>query len=195
MSFKQEFNETIEILKLVLSEKKYKLISLISGLIFFGFLYYFLVSEVAGNSIWISVMMSGPEFITFSVTTILITSILSGILLSMLFFKFSVCHSISGKGIFGFVGSGIGAFGVGCPTCGAFLFGLIGLPLALIYLPFKGLELQVLGILVLIVSIYLTGKSIRNVCKTKTPKKISFQKTFAHDLTSYLQKLFENNFL
>ena len=165
MSFKQEFNETIEILKLVLSEKKYKLISLISGLIFFGFLYYFLVSEVAGNSIWISVMMSGPLFITLSIITILITSTLSGILFSMLLFKFSLYNQTVGNGMFGFIGSGISAFGVGCPTCGAVLFGLIGFPLALMSLPFGGIELQVFGILILIASIYFIGKSINGVCR------------------------------
>ena len=167
MEIGEEFNETIEIVKLVLSRGKYRLISLIVGISLFGILYYFIVAKVANNSIKISVMMSGPEFVTFSVTAILITSILSGILLSMLLFKFLDYHSVSGKGILGFIGSGIGAFGVGCPTCGAFLFGLIGMPLALMYLPFKGLELQVIGILVLIIGIWLTGKSIRGKCRVK----------------------------
>ena len=48
-----------------------------------------------------------------------------------------------------------------------FLFGFIGMPLALMYLPFRGLELQVLGVLILIISIYFTGKSINGSCKVK----------------------------
>jgi len=141
------------------------MIGLVFGLFVFGFLYYFLVAKVADKSIWVSVMMIGAGFVTFSLVAILITSLLSGVLFSMLFFKFSTYSQIGGRGLFGFVGSGVAAFGVGCPTCGAFLFGLIGMPLALMYLPFRGLELQVLGIFVLTVSIYLTGKSIEGVCK------------------------------
>ena len=154
MRLKKEFEITLKSIKTVLQSWKYKLISSVFGLIVFGFLYYLLVAKVANNEIWISVMMSGPAFVTFSIVTIFITSILSGILVSMIFFKFSLYNQIEGKGALGFIGSGIAAFGVGCPTCGAFLFGLIGMPLALMYFPFKGLELQVLGILVLFLSIY-----------------------------------------
>jgi len=165
MELNKEYKITIESIKFVLRTWKYKLTSLIFGTIILGFLYYFLVAKVANNEIWISVMMSGPAFVTFSIVSILITSALSGILLSMMAFKFNNYNNVNGGGLFGFIGSGIAAFGVGCPTCGAFLFGLIGIPLALMYLPFRGLELQVLGVLILFVSIYLTGKSIQGFCK------------------------------
>lgn len=165
MGMGKEVEETIEIIKRVLDNWKYKLISLISGVVIFGFLYYLLVAKVADQDIWISVMMSGAEFVTFSIVSSVILAGLSGVLLAMTWFKFSEYKKLEGKGLFGFVGSGIAAFGVGCPTCGAFLFGLVGMPLALLYLPFKGLELQVLGIGVLLVSIWLTGKSIRGVCE------------------------------
>jgi len=165
MGLKREFSETLNAIRLVLSIRKYKVISLIFGLVIFGFLYYFLVAKVASNDIWISVMMSGPAFVTWSIISILTTSVLSGTLFSMLLFKYQLYNKIEGKGILGFIGSGVAAFGVGCPTCGAFLFGLIGMPLVLIYLPFRGLELQVLGILILLGSIYFTGKSIKGVCR------------------------------
>jgi len=164
MSIKNEFNKTMNSIGIVLGSWKYKIISLVLGLLFFGILYYFLVVSVANNDIWISVMMSGPAFITWSIANILVISVLSGILFSMLIFKFSLYRKIEGKGVLGFIGSGIGAFGVGCPTCGAFLFGFIGMPLALMYFPFRGLELQSLGVLVLFVSIYFTGKSINGSC-------------------------------
>jgi hypothetical protein len=167
MKFKKEYKNTVESIKFVLSTGKYKLISFVFGLIAFGFLYYFLVAKVADNNLWISVMMSGPTFVTFSIVSALITSALSGILFSMSLFKFNLYRQVEGKGLFGFIGSGIAAFGVGCPTCGAFLFGLIGMPLALMYLPFRGLELQVFGIFVLLISIYFTGKSLKGVCKIK----------------------------
>ena len=165
MKIKEEIKEMSNSLNLVLSKRKYKFISLIFGLSLFVILYYFLVAKVAYNSIWISVMMSGPLFITLSIITILITSTISGILFSMLLFKFSLYNQTVGNGMFGFIGSGISAFGVGCPTCGAVLFGLIGFPLALMSLPFGGIELQVFGILILIASIYFIGKSINGVCR------------------------------
>jgi len=165
MKIKGEIKEMSNSVNLVLSKKKYKFISLIFGLSLFAILYYFLVAKVAYNSIWISVMMSGSLFITINIIAILITSTLSGILFSMLLFKFSLYNQIIGNGFFGFIGSGVGAFGVGCPTCGAVLFGLIGMPLALMSLPFGGIELQVFGILILIASIYFIGKSINGVCK------------------------------
>jgi len=37
----------------------------------------------------------------------------------------------------------------------------------LTYLPWRGVELQLVGILILILSIYLTGKSIKGICKIK----------------------------
>ncbi len=165
MEIKKEFESTVESVKIVLSSWKHKIISLLFAVAVFSFLYYFLVANVAGNDIWISVMMSGPRYITFSVVSILLTSVFSGILFSMIIFKFNSYRKIEGKGLLGFIGSGVAALGIGCPTCGAFLFGFIGMPLALMYLPFRGLELQTLGILVLILSIYFTGKSIKEVCK------------------------------
>ena len=161
------FFETLELIKLVFNSRKYIWISLIFGILSFGILYYLLVVKVANQDIWISVMMSGALFVTLSIVSITLMSFLSAILFSMILFHFNNFRKGSEKGFFGFIGSGIAAFGVGCPTCGAFLFGLIGMPLALTYLPWRGIELQLFGILILILSIYLTGKSIRGVCKIK----------------------------
>lgn len=165
MMIRAEVKNTLEAIKLALEERNYKIIAVVFGVIAFSFLYYFLVAKVADKSIWISVMMSGAGFITFSIVISILTAALSGILFSMILFKFNSYKNLENKGIFGFLGSGIAAFGVGCPTCGAFLFGLVGMPLALLYLPFRGLELQVLGLLILMFSVYLTGKSIRGLCK------------------------------
>ena len=167
MGITKEFESVFESISFALHKGRYKLIALVFGLASFGFLYYFLVAKVADFSIWISVMMSGTLFITVSFINIVILSALSGILFAMLVLRFQEYRKIEKKGLFGFVFSGIGAFGVGCPTCGAFLFGLIGLPLALTHLPFRGIELQFLGMLLLILSLYFTSKSIRGTCKIR----------------------------
>ena len=163
--------ETIDTIKFVLRKKKYLFLSLISAIVIFFVLYYFMLATVAKNSLWIAVSMSGAGYITETLGSIFLISALSGIYLSLIIFRFSLYRGISGKGIFGnlfgFVGYGIGAFGVGCPTCGAFLFGLVGVPFTLMYLPFKGTELRLLGIFVLALSVHFTAKSIRGKCEIK----------------------------
>jgi len=165
------FNEKDSILKVVkriLGIQKYRIVVIISGVVLFLVLYYFFVSAVTGNDLKISIDMDGKMYVAISLFSAAITSILSGIVLSMLFFKFDSYRSFNKKGIFGFIGSGISAFGFGCPTCGAFLFGLFGMPLALMYFPFRGIELQFLGIIILLISIYFIAKSIKSVCKIKS---------------------------
>jgi len=170
MKLSKKIGETLESIKLVFDNRKYLWISLIFGIVSFGALYYLLVAKVADQNIWTSVMMSGPLFVTMSIIIISLMSFLSAILFSMTLFHFNNFKKGNKKGFFGFIGSGIAAFGVGCPTCGAFLFGLIGMPLALTYLPWRGIELQIVGILILILSIYLTGKSLTSSCKFKVHK-------------------------
>ena len=130
-------------------------------------MYYLLVAKIAGNDIWIAVMMSGAWYITESITSSVIIASLFGIYLSLVVYKINLVKSIGGGGIFGAIGSGIGVFGIGCPTCGAILFGFIGAPLALMYLPYRGAELRVLSILILLISIYFLGKSIEGKCEVR----------------------------
>lgn len=165
MSFQEKVKETVETVKMVLSRKKYLYTSIITGLVVFATLHYFLVANVADNDIWISVMMSGVGYVTWGVVSSLIISALFGIYLSLVIFKISMVRAMGGGGFLGIFGGVVGSFGVGCPTCGAFVLGLIGAPLALMYLPFRGLELQVLSVFVLFLSIYFVGKSINANCK------------------------------
>src|SRR3989344_6556863 len=163
MTFKKDIKQSWRTLIEVLSYKKFFIIAGITALILFGVLYYLMVSTVANNSLKIAIMMSGVNFIYLSILLITIMSILFGIYLSLVMFKFSFINAK--KGAFGFFGGIIGAFGVGCPTCGAFLFGLIGAPLALMLLPYRGLELQVVGILLLILSVFFVGKGLTGKCE------------------------------
>ena len=172
MTFKKDIKQSWRTLIEILSHKRFFIIAGITALILFGILYYFMVSTVANNSLKIAIMMSGVNFIYLTVLLITIMSILFGIYLSLVVFKFSFINTRKG-GLFGFFGGIIGAFGVGCPTCGAFLFGLIGAPLALMYFPFKGLEIQILGILLLIISIFFITKSMNGNCRINKKLKTS----------------------
>lgn len=171
MNLKKNINESCKNIIGVLSNRKCFFIFLAAAIVSFSLLYYFMVATVAKNSLKIALMMSGVNYIYATVLLILILSLLFGIYFSLVIFKFSASMSFWRQGFAGSIGSLVGAFGVGCPTCGAFLFALIGAPLALMYLPFRGLELQVFGILILIFSIYLTEKSINSNCEIKTINK------------------------
>jgi hypothetical protein len=161
----KRFDETTRTIKFVLSRKKYLLTTIITAVLVFSALYYLIVAKVANNELWISVMMSGAGYVTFSIVSIALISALFGIYLSMVVFKIVMIRAVGSGGFFGIIGGAVGAFGVGCPTCGAFLFSLIGAPLALMYLPFRGLELQALSVVILVFSIYFTGKSINAKCE------------------------------
>ncbi len=170
MNLKKKINESWRTIIGILSRRKYFFIFLGATIIIFSLLYYFMVATVANNSFKTALMMSGVNYIYAAFLLILILSLLFGIYFSLVIFKLSFSMSIGKQGIAGSIGSLVGAFGVGCPTCGAFLFALIGAPLALMYLPFRGIELQIIGIFILVISIYFTGKSINSNCGIKIKK-------------------------
>jgi hypothetical protein len=86
-------------------------------------------------------------------------------------FKFSESKKISvGKeGVGGFFGFFFGLFTSGCAVCYPLIISFLGIPSALALLPFGGIELQVLSILLLSLSIYFVSRSILkyNLCKIK----------------------------
>lgn len=71
----------------------------------------------------------------------------------------------------GFFGIGSGVIGMGCAACGSFLLtsllSLFGASWLLSYLPLAGKEFGILGVILLISSIYMTAKRIQDpvVCK------------------------------
>ncbi len=165
----ERIKQSFENIGFVLSKNKYLVLTLISGFLMFFLLYYLMVAKVADQNLRVAIMMSGAEYITLTIVGIFLISGLFGIYISLLVFKIVMQYALGVKGIFGAFGSLVGAFGVGCPTCGAVLFGLIGFPLALTYFPFRGMELMFVGVLVMMFSIYLISVNLVS-CKTKTFK-------------------------
>ncbi|MCR4284817.1 MAG: hypothetical protein NUV97_02100 [archaeon] len=114
-------------------------------------------------------MMSGTNYTFFNLVMLAIISLLFGIYIALVYFKIKLSMSVAKTGILGTIGIIIGAFAAGCPTCGAFLFSLIGMPLALMYLPFRGAELTILSIIILLLSVYLISRSLIT-CKISQKK-------------------------
>jgi hypothetical protein len=71
----------------------------------------------------------------------------------------------------GFLGIISGVLGMGCAACGSFLLtsvlSLFGASAILTYLPLRGEEFGILGVILLLFSIYLTAQQIQNpvVCR------------------------------
>ena len=154
--------ELREIVKGVLSKRNYFLIFIFSSIFIFSIFYILTLATTTDQSLSIFIMMNGFWFMVSTFLLLGVIAILFGIYVSLLVFKIRL--RCKGKGIivsiFGGGGLIAGLFGAGCPMCGGALFALIGMPLALFYLPFKGLELRVLAMFLLSFSVYFMSRSL-----------------------------------
>ena len=102
---------------------------------------------------------------------VFLVSILAGINFSMLIFYLRRKIKLEKSAGTGFVGIIVGIFGVGCASCGSVvlssIFGYTATTNFLATLPFHGIEIGILGLLLLLLSIYLLASKIQNpsVCK------------------------------
>lgn len=133
--------------------------------------YYLTVLNVYKHSIEVFAMLNGEWFTVFSLLFSLIVSIFFGIYVALLVFKRDIQISLAPTSeTMAGVGGFISLIATGCPACGAPLLGLIGMPLGLFTLPFKGSEIKVLAILLLILSVYLVSKNIKNLLSCEVKK-------------------------
>ena len=146
----------------VLKRKKYGLIALAAAILMAALSYYLTIVNVAFHSFFALVQMDGWAFTTISLGLSLIISALFGIYLGLFIFRHDLIKDNKNvKPIISGIGGTItGVIAAACPTCGAPLLAFFGAPLALMALPFQGLEIKVLSILLLLLSIYLLAESI-----------------------------------
>ena len=156
--------EEIKTLKIIFSQKKYWAIFLVVSLAVFFVSYKLTLMTTAYESIKIYSMMSGVGFSFISLLTSLIISLLFGLFFALFIYKIVLIKKTTKTSFFGFIGLIAGMFAAGCPTCGAFLFSLVGAPLALMVFPFHGLELKALSIVLLVISNIFLVRSL-NKCE------------------------------
>lgn len=151
----------------VLKRKKYAVIALTAAVIMAAISYYLTIVNVAFHSFSILVQMDGPLFTTASVALSLTISILFGIYIALFVFRRDLMKDDkNSKAVISGIGGTItGVVAAACPTCGAPMLAIFGAPLALMSLPFQGLEIKVLSILLLILSVYLLTESIEKKIK------------------------------
>lgn len=90
--------------------------------------------------------------LTSSFYSLVIISVLFGILISLIFYKSQLIHYSENKnvGVLSSIGLFLAAFAPGCAACGVGLAAALGLGAGFLsFLPYKGLELSVIAILIL----------------------------------------------
>ena len=112
----------------------------------------------------------------FSFISTIAINVLTGILISLLFYKYDITRNSSSKiGYFSGLGVFLGILAPGCASCGVGLIALFGLSSTIVALPFQGKEISVIAIAILIISIY---KISNNLYKCEIPAKKSKNRTF-----------------
>ncbi len=107
----------------------------------------------------------------------IINAVLIGIAIAFFFHVLAVRKKGQQASFFETFGSVVfSAAATGCPVCGAFLLPLLGIAASLTALPFGGLEVKLLSILVLLYAIYEYARTITGVCAVPKERLISLTK-------------------
>lgn len=153
-------SSSITFINSVLSQKKNQVVFLAAGLISFAILSFFTLATTTDYSIEIFILMNGARYTFFAFFMTFITSMLIGLYAVLVSERLKFAKESGRKtrasGVIGIIA---GILGSGCPMCGSFVFGLFGAPLALYGLPFQGLEIKALAIVLLAASVFLMSKS------------------------------------
>jgi len=165
----KKIEKFIENIKQTYSNKnmvlKYNLIS--SGILFL--ILYTLLTWTNKFSYLKFILLNGPIFSFFSLLLIVLISLVMGINIGLLRMKYVKSKELGNEkgSILVFL---LSFFGTGCPVCGTLILGLLGFPLALNLLPFKGLEINFLTLVLMIFSAYYISKKL-DVCESCKVKK------------------------
>jgi len=152
-------------IKDLLKQKSYFkifLMTFIFYLILSGYLIYYFF-----NGFYLFFNYSIKYYPWLNILFTLILALLFGINLALIIFRFKEVRKYNNESGTGIFTSVLSLFSAGCPVCSftilSFLIPGISVTFSLAILPFKGLEIQLLGILLLIISIFILTKE--NVCK------------------------------
>jgi hypothetical protein len=115
-------------------------------------------------------LLSGAYYSVTKLTfyTSLASALLTGMLLSLLIYRSKLLPKENGQGGIASFAVFLGILAPGCVSCGIGLAATLGLGAALVTLPFKGLELAVLAIILLI---YAINKTTTRFIECSSPVK------------------------
>ena len=186
MEIKNKLSLILDSFKILVDKKAYLLLAaLLSIGLFFFFLFIIniplfltainfavnplLLFKIFSNIMNTIINASGhAALVSFALVTIL-----AGINISLLAFKYRLMKSSGATPLLSFGGIFGGGLAAGCPSCSISLLSLFGISGGLALLPLRGIEFSILGIIALLFSIYYISKSLRS-CKAC---QIYFKKT------------------
>lgn len=139
---------------------------------FYNFIYFFRENDFFPSMSFLFTLIKGfhKTIIPVSVFTIILIGLLSGVLISLLFYRYKALNGVEKIGLFAGISLFFGAFIPGCVSCGVGLISLFGLGSALASLPFKGNEVSWLAVFLLIFSIIKTSNNFLT-CERKVKMK------------------------
>jgi len=165
-------NERFKTIKLVLKQKKYFWIFLITALVYFTVYYLIINYFLESFSLFFTTYVKSYAYTAFGLN--ILVGLLLGVNVSLMIYKLKEfatdkkSSTMSGVGIFA------AALANGCPGCFAGLFPLVlsffGISATLSILPFNGLELQALSAGLLGASIFFLSGNTNNTCKINNIK-------------------------
>jgi len=110
----------------------------------------------------------------FSLVSLILISLFSGILISLVVFKYRINLEIRRKsGFLAGIGFFLGFLVPGCASCGIGLIAFLGLTSSLLVLPFNGKEISVIAILIILFAIL---KFSNDIFKCKHLNRIGSRK-------------------
>ena len=151
----------MENIKLVYTNKKYLVISILVSIVTFIALYYLTFYFTTTRALR---SMEGSFYLYFTFISNFIISILFGLNISIILQRIKMKSKVLKESSLSGSGMLAGAFASGCPVCGSLLLPLIGVSGGLAAFPFRGLELKALAVSLMLVSTYFVLKS-NNKCE------------------------------
>lgn len=164
----------VKVIKTILTDRKYILISIIAALIYFTAYYAIINYFLDGFARFFSTYSKSYAYPAFFLNILL--SLLVGVNISLLVHRISMLKRLNSRGsLISSIGLFTGALANGCPGCFAGLFpmflSLFGITATLSVLPFNGLELQAASMVLLSFSIFFLSSPRGNVCKVVLKSK------------------------
>ncbi len=178
-------NEVVRHWKKVFGNWRYGFLSLVIALGFylfnvilvnyqtlFSFFPYLSVLEFTELFFYLSVGLKEVMELS-SFISLIVVSILLGVLFSLIFYKAKLTRNfdVEGTGFISSLGIFLAAFVPGCATCGLGLASALGLGGAFFtVLPFKGIELSIVSMVLLVIAIFKISNSSCNIMSEKKMK-------------------------
>jgi hypothetical protein len=143
-------------------------LAVLVGALALALAYYWLLLRVTTVHTMVSKLASQSLYLALLGGLAVIALVLFGLNVGLLGLLVRARTPVRGQGG-SVVGILIGGFGVGCPSCGAFLLSLVGVSAGVSALPFAGLELWFIACLIMAFTFWRSLRSLhQGVCATPT---------------------------